>query len=261
MKIITWNINSIRLRFNLLRKVARQHKPDIIALQETKVTDELFPIEKVRELGYNYFCFAGEKSYNGVAILSKLPIDKTFSLEFYNSHKRHIAASIAGIEVHNFYVPAGGEIPDADTNPKFKHKLEYLEFMRSWFAQNRALNNRIIVCGDLNIAPHEHDVWSSVKLKNVVSHTPIERQKLIEVQNSLGFIDSARPFIPLDQKLYTWWTYRTIDWNAPDRGRRLDHIWLSRDMEPQLKTVLSLREARGWQQPSDHVPYIVEVET
>lgn len=259
MKIITWNINSIRLRFNLLRQVVEKHKPDIIALQETKVRDEFFPLEEVRALGYNHFCFSGEKSYNGVAILSKLPIDNTFSLELYNGDKRHISASIAGIEVHNFYVPAGGDIPDTSLNPKFKHKLEFLELMRSWLVQNRSLSDRMIICGDLNIAPHEHDVWSSAKLKKVVSHTPIERTRLIEVQNSLGFVDSARPFIPMDQKLYTWWTYRTPDWDGPDRGRRLDHIWLSKNMEQQLKMIQSFREARSWQQPSDHVPYIAEI--
>lgn len=258
MKIVTWNINSVRLRINLLRRLVEEHKPDIICLQETKVEDALFPHLGILAMGYNHLFYAGQKSYNGVAIISKIPITAHFSLPLYNEDKRHIAVKVKNIELHNFYVPAGGDIPDVNVNPKFKHKLAYIDLMQNWFITNRSADDNIIVVGDLNIAPHEHDVWSSKQLRNVVSHTGIERIKLTELQQSLSFIDSARHFIPMAEKCYTWWSYRNIDWQKSNRGRRLDHIWVSQNMQNKMKSIISLSESRNWQQPSDHVPYILE---
>lgn len=259
MKIVTWNINSIRLRLSLLKKLIEEHQPDVICLQEIKVEDLLFPLDSISELGYKYLYYSGQKSYHGVAILSKIQATDNFIVEFYNEDKRHIAVKIKDIEIHNFYIPAGGDIPDIKENPKFKHKLEYIDLAQNWFTTNRSKQDKIIVLGDLNIAPHEHDVWSSKQLKNVVSHTGIEREKLINFQNSLEFIDSARHFIPMDQKLYTWWSYRNLDWLKSDRGRRLDHIWVSANLKGRMKSIYSLKNARSWTQPSDHVPYILEL--
>ncbi len=257
MKIVTWNINSIRLRLSLLQKLVETHKPDIIALQETKVQNHLFPAAELRQMGYDYLFYAGQKSYNGVAIISKKNFSNSFSLDLYNEDKRHVAINIGGIEIHNFYVPAGGDIPDIQQNPKFKHKLEYINLMENWLIANRNTNNKLIIIGDLNIAPNEHDVWSSKQLRNIVSHTEIERAILKKLQASLNFIDSARHFVPLEQKLYTWWSYRNIDWQKSNRGRRLDHIWVSKNLQSNMLSVTSLSEARSWQQPSDHVPYML----
>lgn len=259
MKITTWNINSLRLRMNLLEQFARMYEPDVICLQETKVHDDSFPLEDVQKLGYEFVTFSGQKSYNGVAILSKYPIENTFTLTFYNEDKRHIAAKIKGIEIHNFYIPAGGDEPDILTNPKFKHKLEYIKLIQNWFLNNRNKTDPIILLGDLNIAPYEHDVWSSKHLKNVVSHTPIERELLINLMNSFDFIDSARYLTNMDEKLYTWWSYRNKDWQKTNRGRRLDHIWVSESLENNISTILSLKEARTWERPSDHVPFTLEI--
>ncbi|MCC8369396.1 MAG: exodeoxyribonuclease III [Rickettsia endosymbiont of Oxypoda opaca] len=257
MKIVTWNINSIRFRINLLKKLIDEHQPDIISLQETKVEDTLFPMQIIKDMGYEYIIYSGQKSYNGVAILSKLPFTDILSLELYNNDKRHIAVKVKDIELHNFYVPAGGDIADIDINLKFKHKLEYIKLMQDWLTSNRSRSDKIIITGDLNIAPHEHDVWSSVQLRNVVSHTDIERSLLIKLQNSLDFIDSARYFTDFSEKFYTWWSYRNVDWKKSNRGRRLDHIWVSRNLENNLSSIDLLANARDWLQPSDHVPYCV----
>lgn len=255
LKIVTWNINSVRLRLPLLKQFIETHQPDIICLQEIKVEDGLFPYQAIKDMGFDHIVYSGQKSYHGVAILSKLPIIDRFSLEFYNNDKRHIAIKVAGLEVHNFYVPAGGDIPDVSINVKFKHKLEYLKLMQNWFTTNRNLTDKLVITGDLNIAPYEHDVWSSKQLRKVVSHTDIEREALTELLNSLDFVDSSRHFVPLAEKFYTWWSYRNVDWQASNRGRRLDHIWVSSNLKDRMLAINALQEARSWLQPSDHVPY------
>lgn len=259
MKIVTWNINSVRLRLALLNRLVNEEQPDIIALQETKVVDDLFPHEQIRAIGYPYLFYSGSKSYNGVAVISKIKPEISFPLKFYNDDKRHLAVKFRDIELHNFYVPAGGDIPDVDENPKFKHKLEYIALIQNWLTQNRHAQDKIVLLGDLNIAPLEHDVWSSRQLRNVVSHTDIERAALLDLQNSVNFIDSARYYTPPEQKFYTWWSYRNQDWQKSNRGRRLDHIWVTPPLQERLHAIKVLRDARDWPQPSDHVPYILEL--
>lgn len=264
MKIATWNINSIRLRIDLLQRFAEQCEPDIIALQEIKCPDDKFPLARIKKMGFEHCVFAGQKSYNGVAILSKYPIQNSFSISLYNNDKRHIAATIlyresTNIELHNFYVPAGGDIADIEVNPKYLHKLEYVRLMQEWFAQNRNSGDNIVLVGDLNIAPHEHDVWSSRQLRNVISHTEPERTLLNALQASFDFIDTGRHFTPFSEKLYTWWSYRNRDWQKSNRGRRLDHIWTSKSLASRLKQIDIPKELRGWDTPSDHVPMILEL--
>lgn len=259
MRIITWNINSVRLRIGLLEKLCQEQNPDIICLQETKTEDKTFPLDAIKQMGFEHIIYSGEKSYNGVAIISKHPIVDSFSLKIYNEDKRHICAKINDFEIHNFYVPAGGDEPDININPKYKHKLEYVKTMQEWFAQNRQKNDKIILVGDLNIAPNEHDVWSSKQLKNVVSHTQPERVALRALQESFDFIDTARHFVDFNEKLYSWWSYRNRDWKKSNRGRRLDHIWASRPFEPILKDISCLSDIRDWERPSDHVPCILDL--
>ena len=260
MRIATWNINSVRLRIDQLAEFAQKYQPDVIALQETKTKDDTFPHSECVSMGYPHISISGESGYNGVAVLSKYPILDNFMLEFYNQDKRHISARIGDIEIHNFYVPAGGDEPDPEINPKFRHKLAYLDLMHEWFLSKRSKNQKIVLLGDLNIAPLEHDVWSSKKLKNVISHTDIERKILMRNMQEFGFVDAPRIHVNDQEKLYSWWTYRTPDWQANDRGRRLDHIWVSEGLQHQVQSTSFAKEMRSMIQPSDHIPVIVDIE-
>lgn len=261
MKIATWNINSVRIREPLIARFLQLHQPDVLCLQETKCEDQHFPHEAIERLGYQHSVFSGQKSYNGVAILAKFPITQVSTYDMNGTgHKRHIAAELPGkIILHNFYVPAGGDIPDVEQNPKFDEKLRFVDAMRDWAVDDKTAKGKTIAVGDFNIAPLEHDVWSSKQLRNVVSHTPIEREKFREAQASGDWFDALRAFTPDDQKLYSWWSYRNRDWAASDRGRRLDHIWLSPKLKGDLKSGLIVRDARGFDNPSDHVPVMIEL--
>ena len=162
-----------------------------------------------------------------------------------------------GVELHNIYVPAGGDTPDPEANPKFAHKLQFLDEITVWFEQERRSDKPMIVVGDLNVAPLETDVWSHKQLLKVVSHTPIEVEKLGRLQHSARFVDAVRRFVPADQRLYSWWSYRAHDWSLSDRGRRLDHIWVTAPLQPALAAAEVHRAARGWEKASDHVPVVV----
>jgi len=257
MKIISWNINSLRLRLPLLKKFITQVNPDVICLQEIKVADPEFPLLEVKSLGFDFVEFDGEKSYNGVAIFSKFPLTKIQKIDVLNyGHKRHIAATlktkIGEVELHNFYVPAGGDIPDPKLNDKFDHKLKFVDWMSEFFAPQK--DKKIIIVGDMNIAPLPQDVWSHKQLLKIVSHTPVEVEKLSRLQQSLNFIDTHRFFVPENEKLYSWWSYRARDPLGADKGRRLDHIWATPGLKSQIKSMKIYRDFRSENQPSDHVP-------
>lgn len=263
IRVATWNINSLRLRLPLLKELTAALAPDLICLQETKVPDDLFPSGGPAELGYPYFAFRGMKGYNGVAILSRRPIETVSIAPDWcaKGDCRHLSvlfdAPGGPIELHDFYVPAGGDIPDRAQNPKYGHKLDFIAETRMWFAARGNLNRTILV-GDLNIAPLEQDVWSHKQLLNVVSHTPPETEGLTAWQQA-GFIDAVRHFVPTEEKLFTWWSYRNRDWRASDRGRRLDHVWVTPDLTGALRRHVVLKDARDWPQGSDHVPVCVEL--
>lgn len=263
MKITTWNINSVRLRIELVRRLSEEIRPDILCLQETKVRDELFPADELKEMGYVHQVFSGMKSYNGVAILSRLPLKQTGAQDWCGrSDCRHVFATApGGIEIHNFYIPAGGDEPDPKINEKFAHKLRFLSDATEWCrGRNDAKAKRVLV-GDLNIAPLESDVWSHKQLLKVVSHTPVEVEHLARLQESGPWVDAVRHFVPDDEKLYSWWSYRAKDWSDADKGRRLDHVWVTPPLTKKLQGAAVLRDARGWDQPSDHAPVTVELAT
>ena len=260
MKIATWNINSVRIRLEPIAQLVREAAPDILCLQETKSEDGYFPYDALRTLGFTHIYHRGQKSYNGVAILSRVPLANVHHETFVNDDSRHLAATLPdGSELHNFYVPAGGDIPDVNANPKFKHKLDFCDAATQWFTQARFKNRKLILVGDLNIAPLPNDVWSHQQLLRVVSHTPVEVEAMKKWYDTLGWVDVARHFTPHEQKLYSWWSYRNRDWKKSDRGRRLDHIWVTPHLTPQLKAINILRHARDWGNPSDHVPVVAEL--
>ncbi|QPB19476.1 exodeoxyribonuclease III [Rhizobium sp. 007] len=256
--ITTWNINSVRLRMPIVEKFVLKHRPDILCLQETKVPNELFPAAPLRAMGYEHIIVHGQKGYHGVAIASRIPLQEDDRLDYGNvGHARHISAVFERggrrVRLHNFYVPAGGDEPDPAINPKFAHKLDFVEEMKLLKANGEA-NTSAILVGDLNIAPLEHDVWSHKQMLKIVSHTPVETGGLLEAIKRGAWLDLMRQHVPSHEKLYTWWSYRAKDWEAADRGRRLDHIWSSSDLGPLLQRIDILKEARGWDRPSDHVP-------
>jgi exodeoxyribonuclease-3 len=253
--LATWNINSVRLREPLVAQFLQQDAPDILCLQECKSPVELIPTEQFAALGYPYLVARGQKGYNGVAILSKHPLEDVGSEDFASlGHARHVAARLEnGVTIHNFYVPAGGDVPDRDTNEKFGQKLDYLTEMRDWFRSKPPV--KAILVGDLNIAPRKDDVWSHKKLLKVVSHTPIEVAQLAETQAAGNWVDITRQDIP-EGPLYSWWSYRARDWDVADKGRRLDHIWATSDISAAAHSSRVARAVRGWEKPSDHAPVL-----
>jgi exodeoxyribonuclease-3 len=246
--LATWNINSVRLRADLVVKLLTEEAPDVLCLQECKSPVDKIPAEVFAAAGYGHMVARGQKGYNGVAILSKLPLEDAGHRDFCEKgDARHVAARLEnGTTIHNFYVPAGGDEPDREKNPKFGHKLDFLTEMRDWFRDTRP--EKAILVGDLNIAPREDDVWSHKQLLKVVSHTPIEVEHLGDTQEAGGWVDVTRADIP-DGLLYSWWSYRAKDWDAADKGRRLDHIWASPDIASAAHGSRILRDARGWTQP------------
>ena len=251
--LATWNINSVRLREPIVCKLLAEHGPDVLCLQECKSPVDKIPREGFAALGYPHMVARGDKGYNGVAILSRLPIEEAGAQDFASlGHARHIAGRLEnGVTIHNFYVPAGGDIPDRDKNIKFGQKLDYLTEMRDHFHANAP--RKSILVGDLNIAPREDDVWSHKKLLKIVSHTPVEVDHLAQVQEAGDWVDITRQDIP-DGLLYSWWSYRARDWSAADKGRRLDHVWATSDISNAAHSSKILRDVRGWEKPSDHAP-------
>src|SRR6201991_1771429 len=268
LTVTTWNINSVRLRIDSVAKFVKAVRPDVLCLQETKCPDDKFPRKRFKRLGYEHIALNGQKGYHGVVVISRLPFE-SFNIQSFcgKSDCRHVSAVFgerAGlrdpITVHNFYVPAGGDTPDPDVNPKFAHKLAFLDEMRERAAIKPSKAERAILVGDLNVAPLEHDVWSHKQMLRVVSHTPIECEKLTATQKSGNWIDVGRTFVKDTEKLYTWWSYRSPDWETADKGRRLDHIWVAPALADRIADVRVLRHSRGWSRPSDHVPVTATLE-
>nr|WP_316656890.1 exodeoxyribonuclease III [uncultured Gellertiella sp.] len=260
--LTTWNINSVRLRMPIVEQFLQLRQPDVLCLQETKCPNELFPYEPFRALGYDHIEIHGQKGYHGVAIISRRPLSGDHRQDYCSvGDSRHLSVLVeAGakrIRLHNFYVPAGGDEPDRTVNPKFGHKLDFIAEMRALRADAEEGISSILV-GDLNIAPLEHDVWSHRQMLKIVSHTPVETEGLLQVMAEGNWLDLMRQHVPHTEKLYTWWSYRAKDWDMADKGRRLDHIWSSADLGPDLKGIDVLRAARGWERPSDHVPVTAE---
>ena len=261
LTVATWNIISVRLRIGLVTKLLDLWKPDVLCLQETKCPQGQFPLGPIRDMGYEHIAEFGQKGYHGVAIVSRRPFKTQSTKSFCGKEDcRHISVTLdtpVPTTIHNLYVPAGGDEPDPKINEKFAHKLQFIDELEDWFGADCVpKNHEAIVVGDLNIAPLEHDVWSHKSLLKVVSHTPIETAGLLRIQKKGNWTDVMRQHVPAEQKLYTWWSYRAKDWDAADKGRRLDHVWTTAGLAPKCREIKVLREARGWQQPSDHVPVL-----
>jgi len=266
--VATWNVNSVRLRLPLIERFVTLRAPDILCLQETKCPDDRFPRADFARLGYEHVALHGQKGWHGVAIASRIPFADVTREHFCGRNDaRHLTVNFAAaglavpVTIHNFYIPSGGDEPDPATNDKFAHKLAFLdELAASAACRDAAAGARSLLVGDLNVAPLEHDVWSHRQLLDVVSHTPVEVEKLTAMQRAGAWIDVMRRFIPEPEKLFTWWSYRSPDWARADKGRRLDHIWASPALAGAAREMSVFRDARGWERPSDHVPVVATFE-
>jgi len=266
LTVATWNINSVRLRIANVQRFLKLRKPDVLCLQETKCPDEFFPHRPFERLGYRHRLVQGMKSYNGVAIVSKVPF--TAMKIHHRCGKedcRHVEAALDvgsdPILLDNLYIPAGGDVPDPGQNAKFAHKLEFYREMAHWYAARRPKPRarkglRRIAVGDLNVAPLEHDVWSHKQLLKIVSHTPIEVELFGKMMEAMAWIDVPRRFVPGSEKLYSWWSYRNNDWRKSNRGRRLDHILASPALSGAIASHHIDVELRDWKLASDHVPVL-----
>jgi exodeoxyribonuclease-3 len=259
LSIASWNINSIRARTEIVERFLKEERPDILCLQETKVIDCDFPEGMFRTLGYNHLILCGQRMHHGVAIISRIPMREEGRFDWQaNGEARHIGVRLeCGIRLENVYVPAGGDVPDRVINPKFGQKLDFIERMTRWSEQCSAPT---ILVGDLNVAPLECDVWSHKALLNVVSHTPVEVDALTRLQSSNEWTDLGRSFHPAPGRLFTWWSYRSPDWTKNDRGRRLDHMWATKDVAALAQRHHVYEPCRNWTRPSDHVPLLTEFE-
>jgi exodeoxyribonuclease-3 len=215
-------------------------------------------------MGLPYLKIAGQKGWHGVAIASRLPIEDAAPLDVCREgHARCVGGTIAGVEVHNFYIPAGGDVPARAENPKFDHKLDFYEKLTAELSQ-RDPKAPLAIVGDLNVAPGEFDVWNHKYMSKIVSHTPVEVEAFGKLKASLDFIDLLRETTPEPQKLASWWSYRAADFRLSNRGLRLDHILVTpglRDAAFRLGSAACRvhDDVRAWERPSDHAPVTADL--
>jgi len=262
LRLVTWNINSVRLRVDHVARVVAELQPDVLCLQEIKCRDGEFPRGAFQAMGLPHVAVHGQKGWHGVATASRAPLEALPHLDLCKrGEARGVAVRVAGVEIHNFYIPAGGDVPDRTENPKFDHKLDFVERLARDLGR-RDPNAPLLICGDFNIAPGEFDVWNHRHMSKIVSHTPIEVAAIEQVRASLGFTDLVRAAHPEPLPLFSWWSYRAQDFRASGRGLRLDHVWGSPGLLNSLKAPASAAvhmDVRGWERPSDHAPVSVDL--
>ena len=265
LRVATWNINSVRLRHEQVARFVAESGTDVVCLQETKCREGEFPASAFTEMGLPHLVVAGQKGWHGAAIASRLPISPAPKLDVCREgHARCVSGVIAGVEVQNFYIPAGGDVPDRALNAKFDHKLDFYGRLTREMGARDPLAP-LLLAGDFNIAPGEHDVWNHRHMSKIVSHTPIEIETLAALKDSLGFTDLVREAVPDPQKLFSWWSYRAADFRASNRGLRLDHLWASPGLmrAARVDGRVSAQvhdQVRAWERPSEHVPVTVDLE-
>ncbi len=255
MRIASWNVNSIRVRLPALTSWLDAQQPDVLLLQETKVIDDDFPTEDLVRRGYTVV-FAGQKSYNGVAILSQHPIREVtigFPGDGPEADKRLLTASIQGLRLSSAYVPNGKDI----THPAFAEKLVWLDRLRGFLLEQKATHGLpVLVGGDFNVAHEARDLWNPEQLAGQLHFHPEERSR-IDALVAAGFFDSFRRFCA-DPKKFSWWDYRGTAF-AKDRGMRIDYVFVDQAIEARCKMAGIDAEPRQWEKPSDHVPVWVDI--
>jgi len=264
LRIATWNVNSVRLRIEHLARFATEQAPDVVCLQEIKCQEAEFPLAALAAAGFPHVRISGQKGWHGVAIASRLPIEDAPRLDVCREgHARNVSARVAGIEIQNFYIPAGGDVPDRAANPKFDHKLDFFERLTRTLAGRKACDP-LVIAGDLNVAPGENDVWNHKFMSKVVSHTPPEIDAMEALRASLGFVDPVRLATPEPARLFSWWSYRAADFRQSNRGLRLDHLWVTPGLAGAIDrsdpAAARIHDAvREWERPSDHAPVSIDL--
>jgi exodeoxyribonuclease-3 len=267
--LLSWNVNSVRRRLDHLEQVINRWNPDVICLQELKATERDMPTAAIAAAGYPHQAVSAQAGYNGVAILSRHPLSDVEAFTWAGrDDARHVFARVAfpdqgreqdqepeqNLGVHCVYVPAGGDVPDRETNPKFDYKLRYLDALADHFAGSYGFRDPMVLAGDLNVAPLPSDVWDHAKLRTVITHTEIEIAALERLKRSLNWIDTQRQVAGEEDPVFTWWSYRAANWEAVNKGRRLDHIWVTPGLKDRIADVEVLTAVRHWIPPSDHAP-------
>jgi exodeoxyribonuclease-3 len=252
-RLASWNVNSLKIRLEHVLNWLKSSEVDILAMQETKLIDEHFPINIFSELGY-HAVFAGQKSYNGVAIISRYPIEDvvTDNPSFMDPQRRILAATIAGIRIINLYVPNGFMVD----SEKYVYKLKWLEKSLTFIQAQLQFYPKLAVVGDFNIAPEDRDVHDPSAWQNCVMVSPPERQAFADLL-ALGLSDSFRNFTQMEQA-FSWWDYRAGAFRR-NRGLRIDHILLNKNLNSLCTRSQIDKTPREWQRPSDHAPVWIEI--
>ena len=250
MQIATWNVNSLKIRLPHLLQWLRANPVDVLCLQETKLTDDKFPLAELNAAGYQV-AFSGQKTYNGVAILSRHPIGEVVknNPHYDDPQQRLLAATIEGVRFICAYVPNGQEVG----SDKYAYKLAWLDALRTWVAAEMGAHARLAILGDYNIAPEARDVHDPAEWEGRIHFSLPERDALRQLM-ALGLADAFRLFEQPD-KQYSWWDYRQLAFRR-NRGLRIDHILLSQPLAERCTACHIDRETRKWEQPSDHAPVV-----
>lgn len=253
LHLATWNVNSLKARLEHLRDWVRDANPDVLALQEIKCADEAFPAAAVRALGFEHVVYTGQKTYNGVAILSRHPLSDVvlgFRLGEDDPQRRLIRATVAGVRVVCCYVPNGSEVG----SEKFAYKLAWLDRLRAELVDEGVGARPSAVVGDMNVALDDRSVWDPFGMDGELLYHPLEREKM-QALLATGLVDSYRANTP-DGRDFSWWDYRAMAFPR-NRGARIDHVLLSTPAMAMCRDVRIGKVTRGWEKPSDHAPVSV----
>jgi len=257
MKITTWNVNSLTARLQHVLDWLAAHPVDVLCLQELKMTDDKFPVDALHSAGY-HAAFFGQKTYNGVAILSRSPVRGVVKniVGFEDEQSRVIAATVDGpsgaLRVVNGYFVNGQE-PGSE---KFAYKMKWLGGLQNYVRAEMALHPQLVLLGDFNVAPEDRDSYDPEGLRETIHHTSEEREHFRQLL-ALGLTDSFRMF-EQPPKSYSWWDYRMLGYQK-NRGLRIDHVLVSEALKPHVNSCVIDRVPRKWEKPSDHAPVVLEI--
>lgn len=254
MKLATWNVNSVTARLPLVLQWLQKARPDVLCLQETKITDERFPRAAFAELGYASEVF-GQRTYNGVAILSRIAcsdVQRGFPGDEEGAHARLLAATVQGVRVVNVYIPNGAFVG----SDKYSFKLDWMRRLREFFDEDYWTDDDVLLCGDFNVAPEDRDVHDPELWRGKILFSQLEHEALNHVKE-WGFVDVFRLHEQASGH-YSWWDYRAGSFRR-NTGLRIDHIWVSPALAERCTGAWIDKEPRGWERPSDHTPVVVEI--